>query len=79
MDFENELSSKDVHYSIYIASFIKACSKMKITFSYGLFCDWLLSLDLPEDEVMAIVEFAFDGPLELEDNARIYLTDLKGS
>lgn len=77
MDFENELSSQDVHYSKYIASFIKACSKMKITFSYGLFYNWLLSLDLPEDEVMEIVMFAFDGPLELEDDAREYLTDFK--
>lgn len=79
MDFENKLSSEQVHYSRYIASFIKACSEIGIRFSYGLFYNWLLSLDLPEDEVMAIVMFAFNGRLELEENARKYLTNLRES
>lgn len=79
MDFENKLSSEEVHYSRYIASFIKACSEMKITFNYGLFYNWLISLGLQEDEIMSIVMFAFNGRLELEENARKYLTNLRES
>lgn len=79
MDFENKLSSEDVHYSRYIASFIKACRDTGVGFKYGLLNSWLTTLNLSEDEVNEIWFLAFNGRIELEVNAREYLTDFKDS
>jgi len=79
MNFENKLSSKKVYYSRYIASFNKACIDTRVGFKYGLLYSWLKTLNLSEDEADAICFLAFNGKIELEENARKYLTDFKDS
>jgi hypothetical protein len=44
---------------------------------YDNFCKWLESLHLHEDDVCHIMEIAWMGKLELENNARIFLQELK--
>lgn len=76
MDFENKLSSEQVHYSRYIASFIKVCGDVGVSFNYRLFYKWLHTLKLSEEEIEGIVMLAFNGRIELEENARKYLANL---
>ncbi|WP_458459319.1 hypothetical protein [Pseudobutyrivibrio sp.] len=77
MNFENKLSSQNVHYSRYIASFVKECSRLGVRFGYDKFLNWLTGLGLKEDEAMDIAMLAFCGRVELEVSATKYLTNLK--
>ncbi len=75
MTFENKYIEKhDAHYSRYIASYVKICSKLNRQFKYWEFKAWLTQLGLTEHEISDILWIADCGKLELETNARRFLT-----
>jgi hypothetical protein len=84
MTFENKISSQDIYYSQYIASWVKSGGNFdkEILAESGYIVDivwlgefrgWLRSIGLPENEVYEIAKLADDGKLELEESAKAYL------
>ena len=74
--FENDLV-KGIHKSRYIASWCNVGGSLKRGDAWR-FQDWLRSLvidgeHLTEDEVMSIYNYATNGKLELESNARLFI------
>lgn len=70
--FENKLIN-DVHASRYIASWLVAGGTLYYVEDVDNFCEWLLSLNLTDDEVQYIRHLATNGRLELETTAEEFI------
>ena len=68
--FENKFDHLNIHYSRYIASWVKEGGKINIQFK-----NWLESIGLPYDEIDEIYFLAENGKLELENSAQRYLKE----
>lgn len=76
-DFNNGVVN-GIYYTRFIASWTKMCTKINRVTRYGDdFKDWLRSMGISEDEVAAIHELADCGKLELETNAKRWMTGTK--
>lgn len=73
--FENNLIN-DIHGTRYIISWLKAGGRLYYGVDVDNFRKWLLSLGLTEDEVYHISNIATCGKLELENNAKKFLSDI---
>ena len=77
MNFENKISSQGIHYSRYIASYMKEANKLGVRFYFKAFKEWLMKIGLSEQESYEIACLADNGKLELEVSAMVFLTRLK--
>ena len=73
--FENKLIN-GVHKTRYIVSWLKAGGSLHYGEDIDNFRDWLLSLNLAEDEVQDIVYLATNGKLELESSAKTFINKI---
>jgi len=73
--FENKLIH-DVHKTRYIVSWLKAGGLLCYGEDIDNFRDWLLSLNLTDDEVQDIVYLATNGKLELESSAKKFINNI---
>lgn len=73
--FENKLIN-GIHKSRYIASWLKAGGSLYFGEDVDNFREWLLSMDLTEDEVQDIVNLATNGKLELETTAKKFVQEV---
>lgn len=73
--FKNNLIG-DIHESRFIASWLRAGGELYYVEDVDNFCSWLLSLGLNEDEVYHIRNLATCGKVELENNAKEFLSKL---
>lgn len=75
-DWSNKIASTGIHYSRYIASWIKAGGKreLKVRLYDSEFYKWLLLTGLEEGEAKEIADMFTDGKLELIESARAFLT-----
>jgi hypothetical protein len=76
-NWKNNLAN-EVEYSIYVASFVKACSRMGIKPSYRLCMEWLSSLTvngekLSEEDKSGICNMLDNGKLELQEHCEKFL------
>ncbi len=75
--FENKKTKKHgVHYSRYIASYMKEAARFNRPLYRDELYDWLIAIDVDEHEAMDIVEIATCGKMELETSAYLYLKKL---
>jgi hypothetical protein len=72
MDYENKITQDNVHYSRYLASFLRVCHERRLSFNYSMFGEWLKRMDLSEDEYKDIMLLSWSGKLEFEEDARKY-------
>lgn len=73
--FENKLIN-DIHKSRYIVSWLKAGGSLYYGEDIDNFRDWLLSMNLTEDEAQDIVYLATNGKLELESSAKKFINKI---
>lgn len=73
--FKNNLIG-DIHETRFIASWLRAGGQLYYVEDVDNFSKWLLSLGLTEDEVYHIINMATCGKIELEHNAREFLSKL---
>ena len=76
-NWKNNLAN-DLEYSIYVASFVKGCSRMGIKPSYRLCMEWLSSLTvngakLSEEDKRGICNMLDNGKLELQEHCEKFL------
>lgn len=71
--FENKVVGGYTYETRYIASWLKAGGSLKHGGDIDYFREWLLSLNLNEDEANHIVFLATNGKLELELSAKIWM------
>ena len=70
--FKNKLIN-DIHTTRYIVSWLKAGGSLHYGEDIDNFRDWLLSMNITEDEVQDIVFLATNGKLELESSAKKFI------
>ena len=71
--FENKLTHNGIHYSRYIASWIKAGGDLHFS-KYSNFAKWLKELQwLTDDEIRDICNLADNGKMELEESVTLWL------
>jgi len=76
-NFEND-TVRGIHYSRFVASWVKICRWNKVMPYFNEeFMDWLKSLGLPERDIINIRDMADDGKLELELSVEKYLKEHK--
>lgn len=69
--FENKITHNEIHYSRYIASWLKAGGKIT---RCGLFQKWLKEKEeLTDEEIYEITDLALNGKLELQESAKYYM------
>ena len=73
--FKNNLIG-EIHETRFIASWLRAGGQLYYVEDVDNFQGWLLSLGLSEDEVYHISNMATCGKVELEHNAREFLSKL---
>ena len=73
--FKNNLIG-EIHETRFIASWLRAGGQLYFVEDVDNFQGWLLSLGLSEDEVYHISNMATCGKVELEHNAREFLSKL---
>lgn len=81
MDFENKIF-EGIHYSRFIASWIKANGNE--LYGIGHFRKWLKSLiindkHIPDDIIQEICNLMSNGKLELQENARKWISNQKSN
>ena len=79
-EFENKIY-EGIHYSRFIASWVKVGGELRSRNAY-LMKDWLRQLiindkPIPEEVIMEIYNFATNGKLELQANARNFIFQRK--
>jgi len=72
-NFENKKTRNGIHYSRYIASYMKECFKRGKRFWAYQFKEWLRTEQLSEQEIDDICEMADCGKMELETKAYLFL------
>lgn len=77
-EFENKIY-EGIHYSRFIASWVKVGGELRSRNAW-IFQDWLRQLiingnPIPEEVIMEIYNFATNGKLELQENARKFILD----
>ena len=74
--FENAITeAHNIHLSRYGASWINAGGTFRTGRDIRNFRNWLESLELTEDEIVAAVEIATTGKLELEASAEEFMKE----
>lgn len=73
--FKNNLIG-EIHETRFIASWLRAGGQLYFVEDVDNFREWLLSFGLSEDEVYHISNMATCGKVELEHNAREFLSKL---
>ena len=73
--FENKIINDYTYASRFIMSWVRAGGVFSVRSGYGDFEDWLKSLELSDDDVQYIVNLARNGKLELEESARLFITN----
>ena len=73
--WENKISSQGIHYSRYIASYMRELNDAGKPFLRGIFMIWLRKIGLTDEEVREIEFLATNGKLELETSARKFIKD----
>ena len=63
-----------IHYSRYIISWIRVGGKLRTIEDIGHFTTWLDRLGVNKFDIDDIVQMATNGKLELEDDAKRFLT-----
>ena len=71
--FENKLIN-DIHASRYIASWVRSGGDLQYDDNRN-FYKWLLSIGLTEDDARYVKRLAENGKLELENNAKKFLSE----
>ena len=70
-DFENAKTSKGIHYSRYISSWMRMGGKI---YPDGLFYEWLRDVEqLTEEEISDIRFMTMTGKMELETSAKAFM------
>ncbi len=73
MSFENKLTHNGIHYSRYIASWLKVGGQIHYR---GLFQKWLKEREqLTDEEIYEITEMARNGKLELQESALEFMSE----
>ncbi len=77
MTFENKLTHNGIHYSRYIASWVKILRRNHMRPWFGsLFEQWLRETQgLNDDEVAEIILLAGNGKLELEESVQRFIDE----
>ena len=70
--FTNKLIN-DVHATRYIASWLKMGGHLRTGADIDYFRDWLLSMEISDDDAYRIINLATCGRMELEYNARTFM------
>ena len=75
-DFENAKTQKGIHYSRYIASWMRMGGKI---YPEGLFYKWLREVEqLTEEEISDISLMTMTGKMELETSAKTFMKKHNG-
>ena len=75
--FTNRQINGYVYETRYIASWVREGGQLRTGKDIVDFRDWLLSMNLAEEDVNHIIYLARNGKLELEHNARTFLSKLR--
>ena len=75
--FENRVINGYTYATRFIASWVREGGKLRTGKDIDDFYEWLLSLDLSEDDADHIKFLAENGKLELETSARKFLNETK--
>jgi hypothetical protein len=75
--FTNRKINGYVYETRYIASWLRGGGQLCTGDDIDIFRDWLISMNLTDDEVSHITYLATNGKLELEYNARKFLSNLQ--
>lgn len=73
--FENKLIN-GIYASRYIASWLVAGGTLYYVEDVDNFCEWLLSMNLTDSEVLYIRHLATNGKLELETTAKKFVQEV---
>ena len=73
--FENRVINGYIYETRFIASWLKVGGQLRYGEDIDDFYEWLLSIGVSEDDANHIVELATCGKLELEINAKKFLSE----